>query len=229
MVSVPGIGEAPMLHLLRPAEDTTLELLVRKTGSLTQVLHGKGVGDRLGIRGPFGSGFRIEEFYGKDILFVCGGLGLAPLRSLITPVVENRERFGEVTILSGAVTPNLELYREDLKAWARRVRVIRWWSGPRACPTTATSSAGHRPDPGPRARPRPDPRGALRAAGHVQVRGHRAGPPPDPPRADLHRPRAPHEVRRGEVRSLQINKVYCCCDGPVFKLSQVRDLPEALA
>ena len=125
MLSVPGLGEAPISISCGPRQDNLLELVIRKAGSLTTVLHNMTVGQRIGVRGPFGSGFDITKFYGKDLVFVCGGLGLAPLRSLITPVVKNVKKFGQVTILSGALDPSLELYRDELKAWGKRVRVIR--------------------------------------------------------------------------------------------------------
>ena len=83
MVSVLGVGEAPISISNGPVKNNTLEMVIRKIGRLTEVIHQLKVGDELGIRGPYGSGFDLKDFYGKDVLFVAGGLGLVPLRSLI--------------------------------------------------------------------------------------------------------------------------------------------------
>ena len=105
MVSVLGVGEAPISISCGPRDDNVLEMVIRKVGRLTQVIHELKVGDELGIRGPYGSGFDLNDFRGKDVLFVAGGLGLVPLRSLITKVAEQPEQFGEVTLISGCRNP----------------------------------------------------------------------------------------------------------------------------
>jgi NAD(P)H-flavin reductase len=230
MLSVPGLGEAPISISCGPRRDNLLELVIRKAGSLTTVLHNMTVGQRIGVRGPFGSGFDITKFYGKDLVFVCGGLGLAPLRSLITPVVENVEKFGQVTILSGALDPSLELYRDELKAWGKRVRVIRLvdktdnmpWDGDQVGLVTA---------PIPTLKLDPQKTFAVLCGPPVMYKFVVI---------ELDRHRIPHEQiyidleRRmrcgiGKCGHCQIDEVYCCCDGPVFRLADVKDLPEALA
>lgn len=230
MVSRPGVGEAPISISCGPRQDNLLELVIRKAGSLTTVFHNMKVGQQLGIRGPFGSGFDISTFYGKDLLFVCGGLGLAPLRSLITPVVEQRAKFGEVIILSGARNPSEELYRDELKAWARDVRVTRLvdktenmpWDGDQVGLVTA---------PIPKLKLDPKKTFAVLCGPPVMYKFVVI-------ELDLHK--IPHDQiyidleRRmkcgvGKCGHCQINKVYCCYDGPVFRLSDVKDLPEALA
>jgi sulfhydrogenase subunit gamma (sulfur reductase) len=230
MVSVPGVGEAPISISCGPRQDNLLELVIRKAGSVTGVFHNLKVGQMLGVRGPFGSGFDITKFHGKDLLFVCGGLGLAPLRSLITPVVENRAKFGEVTILSGARNPSEELYRDELKAWAKKVKVIRLvdhienmpWDGDREGLVTAPI-AGLKLDP-------------------VKTFAVLCGPPVMYKFVviELDQKKIPHEQiyidleRRmkcgvGKCGHCQINSKYCCTDGPVFRLADSKDLPEALA
>ena len=74
----------------------------------------------MGIRGPFGHGFPIESFRGKDMLFAPGGLGLAPLRSLINQVLDERALFGRVIILYGARNPAELLFKDELQRWAER-------------------------------------------------------------------------------------------------------------
>lgn len=120
-VSVLGVGEAPISISSSPSRSNgVFELCVRRVGDLTNVLHQQKAGDLIGIRGPFGRGFPVERFRGKDILFIAGGLGLAPLRSLINEVLDERGNFGEVTILYGARTPQDMLFSEELAAWHAR-------------------------------------------------------------------------------------------------------------
>jgi hypothetical protein len=105
-VSVLGVGEAPISVSSSPSRSTeTFELCVRKVGDVTAALHGLQAGDKVGIRGPFGHGFPIESFRGKDMLFAPGGLGLAPLRSLINQVLDERALFGGSSSCTGRATP----------------------------------------------------------------------------------------------------------------------------
>src|SRR5208283_6230384 len=97
-----------------------LETTVRHTGQLTDQLRKLGNGDEVGIRGPFGNGFDVQAARGKDMLFVAGGIGLPPLRSLIWNVLDERERFGKVTILYGARTPHDLVYKDELEEWKKR-------------------------------------------------------------------------------------------------------------
>jgi len=119
-VSVLGIGEAPISICSGPAETDTIEMCVRAVGDVTNALHRLNKGDQVGLRGPFGNGFDLDQIKGWDCLFVAGGLGLAPCRSFIEGVLNRRSEFGKVTILYGARTPSDLLFREDLKRWEER-------------------------------------------------------------------------------------------------------------
>ncbi|MCK4832245.1 MAG: FAD/NAD(P)-binding protein [Anaerolineales bacterium] len=120
-VSALGIGEAPISISSSPSRSNgTFELCIRKAGDLTGVLHQKKAGDTLGIRGPFGQGFPLKKFQGKDILFAPGGLGLAPARSVINQVLDERGKYGRVTILYGARTPAELLFKGELEEWDKR-------------------------------------------------------------------------------------------------------------
>ncbi len=120
-VSVLGVGEAPISISSSPCQsNNSFEICVRRVGALTNALHALSPGDLVGIRGPFGRGFPIERFRGKDILFAPGGLGLAPLRSVINEVLDDRGNYGRIIILYGARQPKEMLFQDELHEWATR-------------------------------------------------------------------------------------------------------------
>ncbi len=117
-LSVFGYGEAPFCIASSPTRGSIFETTIRHTGKLTDALHRLGPGEEVGIRGPFGNGFDVAAVRGTDLLFVAGGIGLPPLRSLIWNVLDERDRFRNVTILYGARTPADLVYKDELKGWA---------------------------------------------------------------------------------------------------------------
>ncbi len=119
-LSVIGIGESPISVSSAPREDASFELAIRKVGNLTSAVHRLKVGDRVGIRGPFGTHFPIEEAKGKDLLIVAGGIGLVPLRSFIHFVLKHRNEYGDVIILFGARNPSERLFLNELDQWQSR-------------------------------------------------------------------------------------------------------------
>ena len=120
-VSVLGVGEAPISISSSPSRSNgSFELCVRKVGSVTAAIHALEPGDTIGVRGPFGHGFPVHQFRGKDILFAPGGLGLAPLRSLIQEVLDQRHLFGRVLLLYGAKNPSELLFMDEIEAWRQR-------------------------------------------------------------------------------------------------------------
>lgn len=120
-MSVFGVGEAPISISSSPSRsNSTFELCVRRVGDLTGVLHGMGPGDKVGIRGPFGRPFPLKAFQGKDILFAVGGLGLAPARSVINQMLDERGKYGRLTVLYGARTPGDLLFKDELAEWEGR-------------------------------------------------------------------------------------------------------------
>jgi len=119
MVSIDGIGEAPISVSSSPSRGAFLELGVRKAGVLTGALHAMQAGDELGLRGPFGTFFDGEAMKSKDLLLISGGCGLAPMRALIQHLEDHRPNYGRVTILYGAKSPQDMLYKDELGAWQR--------------------------------------------------------------------------------------------------------------
>ena len=119
-VSIFGIGEVPISITSSPTKQGFIELCVRRTGSFTKALHEMQCGDIVGLRGPFGRGFPYEEMKGHDILLVAGGLGIAPLRSLINNIHDERSEFGKVTIVYGSRSPQEVMFRNQFEMWKHR-------------------------------------------------------------------------------------------------------------
>jgi sulfite reductase subunit B len=119
-VSIFGVGEAPISISSAPSKQGFIELCVRRAGDVTSALHNKQCGDIVGLRGPFGRGFPFEKMKGHDVLLVAGGLGIAPLKSLINHIHDERHDFGRVTILLGAKNPSEILFRKQFDMWKHR-------------------------------------------------------------------------------------------------------------
>lgn len=115
MISVPPLGEAIFSITSSPTQKDYMEFSVKRCGAVTEYLHSLEVGCEIGIRGPYGNNFPVEdELKGKDLLFIGGGIGLAPVRSVINYVMDNRENYGKVDILYGSRTPGDLVFQEDI-------------------------------------------------------------------------------------------------------------------
>ena len=119
-VSVPGVGEAPISIASSATRGDWFELGVRSVGNVTRALSATKPGDVVGIRGPFGNGFPVPKMQGQDLLFIAGGIGLFPLRSMVQYAVDRRAQFGRLIILYGCKEPAEELFRGELREWRRR-------------------------------------------------------------------------------------------------------------
>ena len=117
-LSVIGTGEAPISISSSPTRKGILEFCVRRAGRVTSALYKLPTNALVGIRGPYGNGFPVEEMAGNDLLIIAGGLGMAPLRSLLWYALDNREKFGTVTLMYGARSPAEMLFREELLSLA---------------------------------------------------------------------------------------------------------------
>jgi NAD(P)H-flavin reductase len=116
MVSLLPVGEG-MFSVTWQAEDH-LEFAIRKVGLLTDALHEIETGQELGVRGPYGNGFPVDKYQGRNMLFIGGGIGLAPLRSFIKYCFANRERYGRITILYGARSVDDLCFKKELfESW----------------------------------------------------------------------------------------------------------------
>ncbi len=118
-ISVFGQGEAPFTIASAPEQSDEVEVVVRAAGALTQAMHRLRPGDTVGVRGPFGCGFPLDRFKGRDLLVVAGGMGMITLRSLVLGLLARRDDYGRVMLLYGARTVGHYLFRDELLPWHR--------------------------------------------------------------------------------------------------------------
>jgi len=225
---VPGIGEAPISICSSPT-DRNFHLTIRRVGDVTTAIHNMKAGDKVGIRGSFGNGFPIEEMKGSNVLIIAGGIGLAPLRSVIRYILANRDEYGDFTILHGARTPSDRLFKKELSSWSDspEVNLLETvdhpdssWNAHSGVITTLFK--GLTVDP---------------ASTYALV----CGPPVMyrfvileclgrgiPDRQILVSLERHMKCGLGKCGHCQINGVYTCQDGPVFSYNQIRNLEEAL-
>ncbi len=228
-LSVLGVGECPISICSSPTRVPTFELCIRRVGSVTNQIHRLGAGDCVGIRGPLGHGFDTEELKGKDILIVAGGLGLAPVRSLIQSILDERALYGGFHLLYGAREPKELLFKHDLALWRESgavnllVTVDRPdepWRGKSGVVTTLF-----------RHLPKLDAENtAAVIVGPpvmfkfvlLEVLGRRI--PESSVYCSLERRM---KCGIGKCGHCQVNDVYVCMDGPVFNYSRLKSLREA--
>ena len=125
MLSIPGVGEAMFSITSSPTNRKFMEFSIKKCGCLTSWLHQMDVGQQITIRGPYGNAFPVEtELKGQDLLFIAGGIGLAPLRSVINYVRDNRENYGKINIVYGSRSmDDLVDYPEITNEWCKEAGI----------------------------------------------------------------------------------------------------------
>ncbi len=122
-LTLPGIGEAPFTPSSDPNAKDKIDVTIMNVGRVTSLLHGLSKNVSLGIRGPYGKGYPLDKFEGKDILIVGGGVGLAPLRSLLFSLFAEIDRYNKVVLRYGARTPSDIMYKNAIPEWAKRKKV----------------------------------------------------------------------------------------------------------
>ena len=118
-LSIFGVGEAPISISSAPSKQGFIELCVRDSGDVTGALHAKQCGDVVGLRGPFGTSWPVEDLTGKDVFIATGGIGLPPLRPAIYHIIRNREKYGKVTLLYGARTSGDLMFPHEYEQWRK--------------------------------------------------------------------------------------------------------------
>jgi sulfhydrogenase subunit gamma (sulfur reductase) len=232
-VSIPGLTEAPISLASSPSRSGYFELGVRKTGSLTSVLHSIKPGASIGIRGPFGRPFQLNHLLGQELLLIAGGCGLAPLRSLIQYCQDHPADFPAVRIFYGARSPEDLMFKKDLVSWRHQAGF--------SCRTTV--------DQAPASSCYEGATGLItELLADLCIRSDRCravvvGPPP------MYRPvisalrhlgltgsqRIMLSLERqmrcgvGKCGHCAIEHLYCCRDGPIFWLEEIEQLPGVLS
>lgn len=120
MLYVFGVGEIPISISGDPTQPRTLLHTTREVGAVTRAMRRLKPGDVIGVRGPFGTAWPVDESEGADIVIVAGGIGLAPLRPALYSILSRRDKYGRVVLLYGARTPADMLYRRELERWRAR-------------------------------------------------------------------------------------------------------------
>lgn len=115
-----GVGEAAISMSGDPSEEGTLVHTVRAVGNVSTALSRLGPGDVVGVRGPYGKGWPVDQMRGKDVVVMAGGLGLAPLRPVIYELYAHREDYGRVEIIYGSRSPTELLYYDEIQSWRTR-------------------------------------------------------------------------------------------------------------
>ena len=208
----------------------SLQLAVRATGSVTNKLHTLEKGARVGIRGPFGNGFPLDTLKGKDILFVAGGIGLFPLRSLITYVLDNRKDYGEVTTLFGCRAPGERIFTYELEQWNACKDMCFLETVDRCPDDTWKGNVGVITTLFPKVSINPATTYAVVVGPPIMYRFVIAeclkkGLADDHIIMSLERRM---KCGVGKCGHCQINGLYCCQEGPVFTYAQVKSLKEAV-
>ncbi|MFA5553865.1 MAG: FAD/NAD(P)-binding protein [Phycisphaerae bacterium] len=229
-VSIAGVGEAPITISSSPTQKDGIELVVRRIGNVTKAIHNLRAGDKIGIRGPLGKGtYPVEEAKGRNLVFICGGIGLVPQRSFINYVLDNRSDYGEVTILLGTKCFPQRFFHAEIEQWAARkdIKFLETidemhdcWNGNVGVVTTLI----------------PKIESELKSS-QILICG-----PPIMYKfvlMALQEEEVPHEniylnLERkmkcgvGKCGHCQINGFYACIDGPVFRYSDLKVAPEAI-
>ncbi|MEN8687096.1 MAG: FAD/NAD(P)-binding protein [Desulfuromonadales bacterium] len=231
-VSLPGLTEAPFSVANSPTRQEYFELGVRKAGLLTTALHQLQPGAQVGIRGPFGRPFQLDDLYGKSLLLLAGGCGLAPLRSLIQYCEDRPSQFSSVQIIYGARSPQDILFKQELDAWRT--------GGVFSCQCTVDQRPATSCYDG-------EVGMITNLLANTAVDGEKAcavvvGPPP------MYLPVIDELRRKGLTGAKQImvslerqmrcgvgkcghcaiEHIYCCTDGPIFWLEEIEHLRGAL-
>lgn len=233
-LSLPGVGEIPISYCGLPSPDGSIELCIRHVGHVTSPLINAACGDAVGLRGPFGHGFPLNSYENQDLLLIAGGLGMAPLRSLLLALLQQRQRWGELTLLYGARETGALLFLDELQELAQRsdIRI-----------QLAVDRLGHCLEVPPNCRI------ALLPAllEQLAIRPERTvaalcGPPvvyrylvTGLKQTGLSDERIHLSLERhmkcglGRCGHCAVGTLLCCCDGPVFTLAQLHGIEGALS
>jgi NAD(P)H-flavin reductase len=224
MLSAFGVGEVPISVSSAANDDGPLQHTIRDVGAVTHSLSNTSVGDRVGVRGPYGTGWEVAAGAGGDVVLVAGGIGLAPLRPAMLEVLRHRQRYGRVVLLYGSRSPEDRLFTDELKRWANLgVEVLvtvdygtSAWNGRVGLVTSLIARAGFHPRSALALVCGPEIMMRFTAAALIE-----RGVPEDRVRVSLER-----NMRCGVglCGHCQYRELFVCLDGPVLPYARVAGL-----
>ncbi len=118
-LSIFGVGEATFVISSPPSQKDYLQFSVMRVGEVTKALHKLSVGDKVGVRAPLGKPFPCEDWKGKDLFYIGGGIGMAPIRTIMLHTLENKVDYGKISLLYGARSPKDMAYNYELESWLK--------------------------------------------------------------------------------------------------------------
>ena len=224
-----GYGEATFCIASSPTRTGHIECCFRGVGRVTEALRRLEEGDTIGVRGPYGNSFPIEEYYGKNLVFVAGGIALPPLRTLIWNCLDQRDKFGDITIVYGARTEADLVYKQELKEWQDRsdVRLVKTVD-PGGNSETWDGEVGFVPTVLEQAAPAADNTIALVCGPPIMIKFtlpvlEKLGFGDDAIYTTLENRM---KCGLGKCGRCNVGNVYVCKDGPVFTARQVKEMPQ---
>ncbi len=227
-VNVIGKGESPIGIASSPTEEGTIKFTIKRMGTVTSAVHGAELGDTIGIRGPMGNGWPMEELKGKNIVVIGGGFAFSTLRSLILYVLDEKHRkdYGNITVIYGNRNSAEVLYREVLEEWEKRddIEIVLTIDGPE---DTWTRKVGYVAAVVKEVAPSPDNAVAIICGPPIMIRT------------------AQNELLKlnwkdeqilnslemrmkcgvGKCGRCNIGSKYVCIDGPVFSVAELKKMP----
>ncbi len=227
MLSLAGVGEAPIGIASSPTEKGFLLFTVFRAGVVTTALHQMDVGDRIGVRGPLGNGFPVDgDLKGKNIVIIAGGFAFTTLRATLLYMLANRGDYGKITVIYGARTPGLLLYRDELKAWAERDDLDTYITIDREAPGW-DGLVGFVPTVAGQVAPSPENAAALICGPPIMIKFtmpplEKIGWTNDQVYLSLENRM---KCGLGICGHCNVGPVYVCKDGPVFTRAQLQSLP----
>jgi NAD(P)H-flavin reductase len=226
--SVFGAGECTFCIASSPTRKGSIECTFKSVGKTTNAMRGLGEGDTMGFRGPYGNSFPLDRMEGSDVVFIAGGIGLAPVRCVIWNVLDLRDRFRDVTIVYGARSVSDLVYARELAEWGARPDVRLWQTvDPGGETADWTHETGFVPSIVQKAAPRSERAYAVVCGPPVMIKHtlpvlEKLGFPPERVYTTLENRM---KCGCGKCGRCNIGPVYVCKDGPVFSAAEIAKLP----
>ena len=230
LYGVPGEGECAFCIASPPTRTETIECTFRKAGRVTSALADREVGQKVTFRGPYGNHFPLDEWTGKNLVFIAGGIGLTPIRAVIANVLDRRDEFGRIDIIYGARTVADLLYKDELQEWDRRDDVnLTLTVDPGGETDDWNGRVGFVPSVFEEVRPSPENAVALVCGPPIMIKFTLVplGSLGFPDTASYTTLENRMKCGIGKCGRCNVGHLYVCKDGPVFTVEQLKALPRA--